>query len=410
MYSLLEQEMNKHALDWIIISGKRASSPDILYFTQELTFSNPIILIKKGEEPIFIHELMESEEALQSPKKTICRDEIMPRHSLPKSFEKSTRNFIQALAAKFKISGKVLCLGSEPPQKSFLIYETLSSLNNVTIAPHNLISFMKTVREIKSVEELKKIKRVSLKTVRIFKETVRFLKSLRRSKSSVLTAGGETAKLGHIRDIVNKILAEERLISEEPPIISMGSDAASPHMRGNDRMEIAEGAPIVMDISPKSLESGYHSDMTRTFALGEPSNFTKRIYRDVKKAYEKAVSLIKEGESLRMPDETVHDFFISQGYETIKSNPNAKEGYIHSLGHGIGLEIHEEPLISRRNVKDCGIFRSSTAFTIEPGLYYKSEQSGVRLEDSFCINEKGNIENLTEFPMTLSIETEHDTI
>ena len=114
MYKILFESMKKKHIDWVILSGDRQKSTDIRYFLKDLTFASPIILIKQDKEPIFVHNILESEEALQSKEKTICRDEIVSREEIRKlsSSKEQTEIFIKKCIEKFDISGKILLLGN----------------------------------------------------------------------------------------------------------------------------------------------------------------------------------------------------------------------------------------------------------------------------------------------------------
>lgn len=403
MYNILFESMEKKDIDWIILSGDRQKSTDIRYFLKDLTFASPIILIKKSEEPIIIHNILESEEALQSKAKTICRDEIVSREEIRKlsSSKEQTEIFIKKCIEKFDISGKILLLGNQPFQRAFMIYEILKNIDNIKLADIGDSEIMKKVREIKTQDEIDKIQDVSTKVSGIYKEIRNLLKDGVIRDSLLFDKSGKPIKLGDIRHLVEKIIAEQGLSGSEIPIISMGEEAASPHMTGNVEMQVREGSPIVIDIFPNDNKTGYFSDMTRTFCVGKTSDYVKTLYNNVKEAYEIGKKSVKLGEKTSIPDIAVSDFFVQKGYKTTRDNAGTKEGYIHSLGHGVGLDVHESPRVSFV-AKD--IFQKMSVFTIEPGLYYKSKSAGIRLEDTFYIDHNGNLKNMTSFPMKLSVE------
>ena len=403
MYNILFESMEKKDIDWIILSGDRQKSTDIRYFLKDLTFASPIILIKKSEEPIIIHNILESEEALQSKAKTICRDEIVSREEIRKlsSSKTQTEIFIKKCIEKFGISGKILLLGNQPFQRAFMIYEILKNIDNIKLADIGDSEIMKKVREIKTQDEIDKIQDVSTKVSGIYKEIRNLLKDGVIRDSLLFDKSGKPIKLGDIRHLVEKIIAEQGLSGSEIPIISMGEEAASPHMTGNVEMQVREGSPIVIDIFPNDNKTGYFSDMTRTFCVGKPSDYVKTLYNHVKEAYEIGKKSVKLGDKTSLPDIAVSDFFVQKGYKTTRDNAGTKEGYIHSLGHGVGLDVHESPRVSFV-AKD--IFQKMSVFTIEPGLYYKSKSAGIRLEDTFYIDHNGNLKNMTSFPMKLSVE------
>ncbi|MDD5415502.1 MAG: Xaa-Pro peptidase family protein [Candidatus Daviesbacteria bacterium] len=162
-----------------------------------------------------------------------------------------------------------------------------------------------------------------------------------------------------------------------PPIIAFGRNSAIPHHQtGETKLDKKEGQFILLDFGVK-LEN-YCSDMTRTIIFGKPTNKQKRIYETVLKAQQKAIdfinSKIKSGKKVKASDadKTARDFIISQKYPNIP----------HSLGHGIGLQVHEHPSLSS---KSRDILKTGMVFSIEPGIYLP-DFGGVRTEDLFCIS------------------------
>ena len=378
-------------------------SPSLRYFLKDLTFASPVILIKQNEEPIIVHNILESEEALQSKAKTICRDEIVSREEIRKfsSSKDQTEFFIKKCMEKFGISGKILLLGNQPFQKAFMIYEIMQKIDGIKLADIKDSDIMKKVREVKTDDEIEKIQSVSTKVSGIYREIKNLLKSGIIKDSLLYDENRKPVKLGDIRHLVEKIIAETGLSGAEIPIIAMGEESASPHMTGNVEMQIREGSPIVIDIFPNDNKTGYFSDMTRTFCVGKPIDYVKTLYNHVKEAYEIGKKSVKLGDKTNITDIAVSDFFIQKGHKTSRDNAGTKEGYIHSLGHGVGLDVHESPSLS---FISNDIFKKMSVFTIEPGLYYKSKSAGIRLEDTFYIDHSGNLKNLTSFPMKLSVD------
>ena len=96
------------------------------------------------------------------------------------------------------------------------------------------------------------------------------------------------------------------------------------------------------------------------------------------------------------------DLFEEMGHPTLRSNPTTLEGYVHSLGHGLGLHVHEMPF-SGSTATEQEKLVPGAVFTIEPGLYYPDKGMGVRLEDTYFVSEQGTIEKVVDFPMELVI-------
>ncbi len=405
MKDLLFAEMDKRKIDWIILSGRRTFTTNLIYFLPCAFVVHPYLIIKKAHEPILIYENMEKTEALKSGYKCFSRDEIISRTELlaiSEPTEKVTA-FYEALFKKFQISGNVFFSGLEPVEESFVVKAFLqknADFVNSVYSP----SLFPVLRRTKSPSEAVFMRDSAQATVKMFENVYSYINRCHLSGNTILNENNIPVTLGDLRNVVLSTAAESGFLFEDPPIIAMGRDAASPHCRGRDSMEIKQGYPIVMDLSPKSSSHGYFSDMTRTFCIGKAAFELKEMYETVKTAYNSVLGSIKPGTALSLPDIHVSEYFKAQGHPVVMDKTGIASGYVHSLGHGIGLDVHEEPRISTYNRDENAVFMCGDVFTIEPGLYYEDRETGIRLEDSFMLNEKGELENLTEFPMELEID------
>jgi Xaa-Pro aminopeptidase len=170
-------------------------------------------------------------------------------------------------------------------------------------------------------------------------------------------------------------------------IVACGKKSSNPHWAGEGVLKAKE--PIVIDIFPRSKKNRYHADMSRTVLKGEPSRELADMYDAVLAAQNAAFEHIKPGISCSEVHNAVCDVFEGKGYKTIRDD--AKVGFIHSTGHGVGLDIHELP-----SVGDNGdVLEKGNVITIEPGLYYP-DVGGIRIEDMVVVTGDG-YENLTKF-------------
>ena len=161
-------------------------------------------------------------------------------------------------------------------------------------------------------------------------------------------------------------------------------------------MALKLGQPIVFDLFPRQLGGGYHHDTTRTWSIGYATDEVRNIYNQVLQAFTIAVDTYAEpGQPTHTMQDAVLDYFEGNGHPTRRSQPGSSIGYSHSLGHGVGLNIHERPSISHREPDD--IFQQGNFITIEPGLYYPDKGIGMRLEDSFIIDDEGKLIPITDF-------------
>jgi len=192
--------------------------------------------------------------------------------------------------------------------------------------------------------------------------------------------------------IIDKVLSQLNCESPQGHIVAGGLQAAEPHERGTGLLR--PGVPIVIDIFPRSKKTGYFADMSRTVCIDKPSKKAKKMYDAVLAAQELGISMVKPGVECRSIQDAIEKFFAESGFETSgkgKEFPYS-EGFVHGLGHGVGLDIHEGPRIGRKT-KD--VLAIGDVVTIEPGLYYK-KIGGVRIEDLVVVTKKG-CRNLTQY-------------
>ncbi|MDP2216706.1 MAG: Xaa-Pro peptidase family protein [Methanolobus sp.] len=172
----------------------------------------------------------------------------------------------------------------------------------------------------------------------------------------------------------------------EGTIVACGKGSASPHWEGSGLIMADE--PIIIDIFPRNKRDRYYADMSRTVLKGKATERLSDMYETVLLAQETAISMVKPGVRCSDIHSRVCEIFEEKGYATYKSGSSV--GFIHSTGHGVGLEIHEAPPVGERDV----VLEQGNVITIEPGLYYP-DVGGIRLEDLILVTADGH-ENLTE--------------
>ncbi|QIB74058.1 aminopeptidase P family protein [Halogeometricum borinquense] len=178
-------------------------------------------------------------------------------------------------------------------------------------------------------------------------------------------------------------------------IVACGANAADPHDQGSGPLHADEA--IIIDIFPRSKETGYHADMTRTFVKGDPSEEIRERFDLTHEALNAALDAVEPGVTGADVHDVVCDIYEEAGYDTLRSNATAETGFIHSTGHGVGLDVHELPRIASNGEE----LKPGHIITIEPGLYDPSV-GGVRIEDIVVVTEDG-YENLTSYPVELVV-------
>jgi Xaa-Pro aminopeptidase len=211
-----------------------------------------------------------------------------------------------------------------------------------------------------------------------------------------LREGGQVT-CENLRSEAMRAFTEAGMAVPDTLIVSHGAQSAVGHEPGYG--EIQPGEPIVVDLYPQDPESGCYTDMTRTFCLGEPDEELARYHTLVREALERAYEVIKPGVTGAEAHRVVCEFFQERGFQTqLTKTPGQvlDEGFFHSLGHGVGLEVHEQPGLGRTGVEIV----AGDVLAVEPGLYRKGF-GGCRLEDTVLVTESG-IERFGDYPYDLA--------
>lgn len=169
-------------------------------------------------------------------------------------------------------------------------------------------------------------------------------------------------------------------------IVASGERGAMPHGRASEKV-IGSGELVTIDFG--AVRQGYHSDETVTVAVGQPDDRCREIYGIVKEAHDRAIAEVKPGITCRELDSIAREYIRERGYG---------EFFGHGLGHGVGLEIHEKPVVSPRSET---VVEQGMVFTIEPGIYIPGF-GGVRIEDTVVVTANG-CHLLTQVPKELMI-------
>jgi Xaa-Pro aminopeptidase len=251
------------------------------------------------------------------------------------------------------------------------------------------------MREVKKEYEIAAIKKAQKAGEKALAEGIMAIKTA-SVKHGELWKGNVPLKTDDVRAIIEVSLLSQGC--EAPDIIiACGKGSSDPHWQGEG--ELLADEPIVIDMVPRSKKERYYSDMTRTVMRGTPSEELKNMYSAVKDAQEAAISKIKAGVNGSDIHNIVCDILEERGYETGKGKIGVfTEGFIHSTGHGVGLDIHEGPNLSE-NGKEL---KTGCVVTVEPGLYYKNI-GGIRLEDVVVVTLTG-CKNLTMFEKNLVLK------
>ncbi len=248
-------------------------------------------------------------------------------------------------------------------------------------------------RLLKSPEEIRAIEAAQRATEEAVEGAIDLL---RRSKvrGHKIYHRGEVVTSELLKRVINVKLMERGCVAKNT-IVASGDQGCDPHNRGTG--PVRPDQTLILDVFPRSGETHYFADMTRTVVKGTPSPAVRKLYAAVLEAQETGIRGVRHGVNGKDVHGEVKKVFDRLGYRTEPRN-GKMVGFFHGTGHGVGLDIHEAPSISVRDSR----LEEGAVVTVEPGLYYFGT-GGVRLEDMVLVTRSG-CRNLTKFPKELELK------
>ena len=250
-------------------------------------------------------------------------------------------------------------------------------------------------RRVKNEAELAGIRRAQRAAEAAMTAARDLLRQAERKNGS-LVLDGETLTCERIKFAVEQAFTANGAFADEF-IVSHGAQTAVGHDMGSG--PIAPDEPVCLDLFPRDRESGCFADMTRTFVVGEPSDELREFHMLCREALDRSVAAVRPGIAGSELNRICCEIFEEHGFPTLLSKQPGevlKDGFYHSLGHGVGLEVHEQPTLGR----GPGELVAGDVIAVEPGLY-RNGYGGCRLEDIVLVTENG-AEVLTEYPYDLA--------
>ncbi len=258
----------------------------------------------------------------------------------------------------------------------------------VTVEPDGIVTDIRSVKTEREIEEIRTTQAAN-EAAMAAAETLIAEATI---DGGVLVHEDEPLTSERVRREIELTLLREGCSLDET-IVAGGEQGADPHDRGSGPLEPHK--PIVIDIFPRNKTSKYHADMTRTIVKGDPSAEVRRRYDVTRRAYEAALDAVEPDTTGKAVHDAACDVVEAAGYPTLRSDPETDVGFIHSTGHGVGLDVHEGPSISPSGEE----LEVGHVITIEPGIY-DPDHGGIRIEDIVVVTEDG-YENLTSYPVSI---------
>jgi Xaa-Pro aminopeptidase len=304
-------------------------------------------------------------------------------------------------------SGRMAIYGEKEIGSAFAVFSALQAhLPDLEIVGELAgKSMLDDAMATKDDAEIERIRAMGEITTAVVAEVADFLATRPVEDEVLLRSDGQPLTIGDVKRRINLWLAERGAENPHDTIFAIGRDAGVPHNTGNPDDPLRLGETIVFDIFPCEAGGGYFYDFTRTWCLGYAPEEAQALYEDVYAVYHQIMSELKICEPFKRYQQRTCQLFEEQGHATINGDPTLEDGYVHSVGHGLGLHVHERPW-SGSNATEEDVLKPGSVMTIEPGLYYPSRGMGCRLENTVWVRPDGEFEILVDYPLDLVLPME----
>jgi len=405
MKSDLDSLMQDRNLDALLVLGPGQHNPAMVYLTGGAHLTDAYLIKKRGGDPVLFHRSMERDEASRTGLQIRNLDDFR----LDELLTQFKNDELKATVARYQRvlediglkSGRIAICGKQDSGASYAIFSALQEkLPEITLVGELGDTLLANAMATKDQMEVDRIRRMGVITINVVAQVREFLTSHRVKEQVLVNPDGTPLTIGEVKNRINLWLAESGVENPEGTIFSIGYDSAVPHSSGSANDYLRLGQTIIFDIFPCEAGGGYHYDFTRTWCLGFAPDEVLSLYEEVLSVYRQVMDELSCGIPFKDVQRFTCELFEAQGHPTIRQNPLTTHGYVHSVGHGLGLQVHERPF-SGQAASDDQRLDPGVVATIEPGLYYPERNMGVRLEDTIWVRPDGGIEILADYPLDL---------
>ena len=403
MKSDLDTLMQSNHLDALLVIGNADHNPPMYYLTGGGHISGATLIKKCAGESVLFCNDMERDEAAKTGLNIIS----YRKYKYEEYLKEAQGDFSLASAIQFKhilsdqaVHGRVGLYGKTDLGSAYSVFTHLQKLmpELELVGETGNDSILMMVMETKDAAEVERIRKMGAVTTQVVRRTAKYLTSRTvRADEVLLKEAGTPLTIADVKARINLWIAELGAENPEGTIFAIGRDAGVPHSAGNPEDLLRLGQTIVFDIYPCEAGGGYFYDFTRTWSLGYATPEAQELYNQVRAVYDRLREEFKLNAPLKNYQRLTCEWFEENGHPTPLHTTAPVQGYVHSLSHGVGLNIHERPW-SGLNSSEDNILKPGVIFTSEPGLYYPEKGLGVRIEDTYWVSPDGKIEVLAGYP------------
>ncbi len=405
MIDEIDEEMERRGFDAVLSWATTThDNPTLQYLVGTDIARETLYLKRRTEKPTLIVSVIDVGSAKKSRIRDVRTYDEFGRRALTQKHGrfKGTILFFERALKELGFEGKIGMIGRLEASRTLRLASELSK-KGFHLEGDWEPDLAETLRETKDEEEMRKLAETASLTEKVVTDTIEYLQGCKVSGRMLLNHGN-TLTTGKVKARISQQIAEYGITEPEETIFAVGSEGADPHNSGTSEVPVRTGVPIVFDIFPKH-RSGYWNDLTRTYCLGKAPAKLKKYYQDVLEAQTWAADALEVGKAYRELAEGVCAVLEKRGHPTyrthIKAGTEARmdTGFIHSVGHGVGLTIGEPPYYGSLSED---IVEQGQVLTNEPGVYYPN-WGGIRLEDTIAIVGRRKIRNFNRLPKELEL-------
>lgn len=406
MKSDIDRLMAERDMDAFIVVGDSDGNPVMNYLTGGARLEKALIVKKRDQAAVLYHGSMERDTAAETGLQLVDRGVAHNQYQLLREHDgdrlAAEQTYICRVLQEQQIYGKMGVYGHYDAGAALALFNGIQTrMADIDLCGEFDRSLFTVAQETKDNAELAELKEAGRLTCLVVSEVQAFIQGHGTQNEIVVHKDGTPLTIGHVKQFIRKRLFTHGLDDHGATIFSQGRDAAVPHNAGDEAMPLQLGQAIIFDIFPQR-PSGYYHDMTRTWCLGYAPPEVEEAWLQTKEVFDRAMEMFKAGMPCRDLQLMTCDYYESLGHPTVRNQPGTKDGFVHSLGHGIGLNIHEEPSLTHAKNYDNKL-KPGHVITVEPGLYYPAKSFGVRIEDAVALDENGDLVWLTDYPYDLVI-------
>lgn len=402
----LDRLMAERKLDAFLVIGDSTGNPVMNYLTGSAHLERALIVKRRGTPITLIHGGMERDTAAATGLQLVDRD---AQYNQMRYLQEHEGDYLAAQVAYLSdviknegLTGRLGIYGMLDAGAAMTMLNLLQDrLFDTELVGEYGDSLFSLARVTKDDAEIAQMAEAGRRTGIVVGEVQEFIRSHAVRGERVVKRDGEALTVGDVKAFLRSRILHHGMSENNDTIFAQGREAGVPHNRGTETVALRLGQTIVFDIFPR-VESGYFHDMTRTWSLGFAADEVWAVYEQVKAIFDQTMAAARVGLPCRDLQAMTLDYFEAKGHPTARTNPGGHDGYVHSLGHGVGLDIHEEPRLSVAAGNDT-LLAPGHVVSIEPGLYYPDRGFGVRVEDTIALRPDGSVLNLTQFPYDLVV-------